>query len=298
MFAVKNSKPSSIPAQSHEGEPATTTSFIPARKSKEAIFNSDPAADETIIGPDMQYEGNRPSQIHSSSYRNDIRHNGESHPLEESTQIKIVSTREEENDSQGRVPIASTGSRLLAAFLGKKQEHDYSTYVVPKLNPGDRKKHRDFFSQLDATDDDASVPAANRTYDDTIIHSNENHETIKALENCDLFSQLNSTDDDASVPAADGTDDDTIHSDDNHKTIKILANRMPRTDATAQEILEGNSTFLQRISFSTFLQKIHCGCTCECTDIDMSENEQKGETINPVAVVSYNTYTASLFDEE
>ena len=297
MFTTNNSKPSTIPPHWQEGEPAATTTSIILRKSKEATSNYDPAVETIIGGPDIQYECNRPSQIHSSSYRSDIRHNGESHRLEESTQMKIVSTRKEESDSRGRVSIASTGSRLLAAFLGKKQEHDYSTYIVPKLNPDDRKKHRDFFSQLDDTDDDASVPAAGCTYDDT-IHSNEKHETIKALENCDLFSQLNSTDDDAFVPAADSTDDDTIYSDDNHKQIKKLPKGMPRSDATAQEILEGNSTFLQRISFSTFLQRIHCGCTCECTDIGMDENKQKGETINPVAVVSYNTYTASLFDEE
>jgi hypothetical protein len=215
--------------------------------------------------------------------------------------MKMVSPREKESNSRGRVSIASTGRRLLATFLGKKREHDYSTIVVvPKLNPGDRKKYRESISQLDDTDDDASVTATGRTYDDT-IHSNKKHETIKGLEYCGFFSQLNSTDDDAIVPSADGTDDDTddtIHSDDNHNKIKTLPKGMPRSDATAQEILEGNSTFLQRISFSTFVQRIHCGCTCECTDIGVDKNKQKGEMVNPVAVVSYNTYTASLFDEE
>jgi len=250
MFTKKNSKPSAIPPQSQEGEPATITSIL--RKSKEA---------ENIIGPDIQYEGNRPSQIRSSSYRSDIRHNGESHPLEESTQLKIVSTREEENGLRRVLPKASTGSRLLAAFLGKKQEHDaddnddddddddddadYSNILVPKLSPGDRKKHRDFFSQLDDIDDDASVPASDRTYD--TIHSNENHETIKAS----------------------------------------------RSDATVQDILEDN----QVESFSTFLlQKMNCGCVN--TDIDISEDKEKGVTINPVAVV-YNIHsTSSLLDKE
>ena len=179
MFTKKNSKRSAISPQSQEGEPpaAPITSIL--RKNKEA---------ENIIGPDIQYEGNRPSQIHSSSYRSDVRHNGESHPLEESTQMNTVSTRDEESGLRRVLPKASAASRrLLAALLGKKQEHDenddddetdYSTIVVPKLNSGDRKKHRDFFSQLDDVDDDASVPASVRTYD--TIHSNENHETIKA----------------------------------------------------------------------------------------------------------------------
>ena len=245
MFTKKNSKPSAIPPQSQEGEPATITSIL--RKSKEA---------ENIIGPDIQYEGNRPSQIRSSSYRSDVRHNGdESHPLEESTQMKIVSTRNEENGLRRVLPKASIGSRrLLAAFLGKKHnddgnddddEADYSTIVVPKLNPDDRKKHRDFFSQLDDIDDDASVPASVRTFD--TIHSNENHETIKAS----------------------------------------------RSDATVQDILEDN----QVESFSTFLlQKMNCGCVN--TDIDISEDKEKGVTINPVAVV-YNIHsTSSLLDKE
>lgn len=249
MFTTKNSKRSTIPPQSHEGEPATITSIL--RKSKEA---------ENIIGPDIQYEGNRPSQIRSSSYRSDIRHNGESHLLEESTQLKIVSTREEENGLRRVLPKASTGSRLLAAFLGKKQEHDddgndddddddeadYSNILVPKLSPGDRKKHRDFFSQLDDIDDDASVPASDRTYD--TIHSNENHETIKAS----------------------------------------------RSDATVQDILEDH----QVESFSTFLlQRMNCGCMS--TDIDMSEDKEKAVTINPVAVVYniHSTGTASLLDK-
>jgi len=264
MFTRKNSKQSTMPPQAQEGEPATTTSIL--RKSKDATSNNEPA--DNIIGPAIQYEGKKPSQIYSSSYRSDIRRNtgaGDSHPLEESSQMKIIRTREEESDSR-RAPIASTGSRrLLAAFRGKKQEHDgndddeqdYSSFVVPKLNPGDRKKHREFFSQLDDTDDDESQ------LDDTF------------------------DDDDTSIPTADRTDDD-IHSDKTHETIKAS-----RSDATVKDILEDH----QVESFSTFLlQKMNCGCTS--TDIDMSEDKEKGVTINPVAIV-YNIHsTGSLLDKE
>ena len=222
-----------------QDKPTTATSIL--RHSTESHHSNNGGI---TIGTAIKYEGAKPSRIHSSSYLSDTRYSPQSQLLQESSQMKIINAHEEEKsllrEQKVTGKLVSPGRRLLSSLLGKNgeegeedDEEAYSTFVIPKLNADDRKKHRNFFTQLDETDDDESVPAVDSSTDET------------------------------------------------QETINSLINPVSQGDKSVHDTLQEHGVE----SFSTFVQRMYCGCMgTEMEEID-SDERPKGVSINPVVTV-------------
>lgn len=178
---LKKKKSSNKPINNHEEQDNITQA---------STIDSPEQTLSKVIGPHIHYESSKISQIHSESYLNDTRrlqsladqtddersHRSDSDDDGEalqhlydgalesftSPQMKIIQENDDHRqaikDHKRKLKEGTAADKLLNKLLGRRDlegsfEEDYETFVVSKLSPNDKSKHRDFFRQLDGDDD-------------------------------------------------------------------------------------------------------------------------------------------------
>jgi hypothetical protein len=199
--------------------------------------------------PNISFEGNKPSNIRSSSYVEDVR--SLSISTSSSHSVSPIKNNEEEVKENKKInlerSIMKFRKMLSPKFWGKKEEtihvHEeekYEIHAVPNLSKKDREKHKKFFSQLDLVDGD----------DDEIIAST--NPTVRSdKKGTDELKKNNS---------------EIMEMPSNKKLNTILS------DAGVE-------------SFPKFLGRIYCGCVGIGDDAMHAGDTKKEVKINPVATV-------------
>jgi hypothetical protein len=196
---------------------------------------------EPAPGSLLQLEGNKPSNIRSSSYAEDVRSltasTSSSHSLSPIKYEEEAKGTKKMNLVEGS--IMKFRKMLSPKHWGKREEmvqeeEKYETHAVPTLSKKDREKHKQFFSQLDLVDgeDDGTTVSSSRT-----VSNNENKGRESLGHNGEVTQMpsnksLNNILDDAGVESfpkflgriycgCAGISDDAIHPEDKKKEVKI-----------------------------------------------------------------------------
>lgn len=208
---------------------------------------TEPAPGSLFNDPHTQLEGNKPSNIRSSSYADDVRSLtasiSSSHSLSPIKHEEEAKGTKKMNLVEGS--IMKFRKMLSPKHWGKREEmvqeeEKYETHTVPTLSKKDREKHKQFFSQLDLVDgeDDGTTVSSSRTV------SNDENKGRGALGQNGEVTQMPS-----------------------NKSLNTILD-----DAGVE-------------SFPKFLGRIYCGCAGISDDATHSEDTKKEVKINPVATI-------------
>ena len=133
----------------------------------------------TIIGPTIEYQQTKPSYVHSTSYSCDSRlcstGAGSRSPSPSSKSPQMMIIEKHENIKRGRnsrrlmlwskaeAKSSDEEDKCVDSMIDDHENLGYTTYYSRKLSPDSRRKHKEFWTQMD---DDDEVPGADITDDD------------------------------------------------------------------------------------------------------------------------------------
>lgn len=284
---LKKKKSSNKPINNEEQDNITQASTI---DSPEQTLSK-------VIGPHIHYESSKISQIHSESYLNDTRrlqsladqtddersHHSDSDDDGEalqhlydgalesftSPQMKIIQENDDHRqaikDHKRKLKEGTAADKLLNKLLGRRDlegsfEEDYETFVVAKLSPNDKSKHRDFFRQLDGDDD-------------TTVKYGKEGQVVRSDNSVAASMKSNAKEE----------EEQSVHTHNSRSTHNSRA-----TNGEHSTLYDQSTTYTEHTnatSSTSFFKRMYCACNGSGQQIEDDTTTVKEVKIHPVARV-------------